>query len=201
MNAIYLRVSKGRGQDIASQEPDLKRWESAQDVPSRRYVDKATGKNMNRPGFQTLLDDVRTGKVKTIVIWRLDRLGRTAKGLTALLDELIQRKVNLISLREGIDLSTPAGRMMANVIASIAQYETEVRAERIHAGLAVARANGKRLGRKPGDGKGVRIKVTADEEVLVRRLKTEGESVSKIARLTKLSRMTVYSIIRTVPTP
>ena len=87
-NGIYLRVSKGQGQDIASQKPDLDRWMAAQAAPSKFYVDKATGKNMDRPGFQRLMEDARLGKVKTIVVWRLDRLGRTAKGLTALFDEL-----------------------------------------------------------------------------------------------------------------
>ena len=142
------------------------------------------------------MDDVKTGKIKTIVVWRLDRLGRTAGGLTALFDELKALKVNLISLKDGLDLSTPAGTLMANVLASVAQYETEVRAERIHAGLAVAKANGESLGRKPSaDGKGKRIKVTTEQEAIVKRLKDEGQGVSAIARTTGLSRPTVYSII------
>ena len=160
------------------------------------YIDHQTGKTMDRPAFNRLMDDVKTGKVKTIVVWRLDRLGRTAGGLTALFDELKALKVNLISLKDGLDLSTPAGTLMANVLASVAQYETEVRAERIHAGLAVAKANGKRLGRKPTpDGKGPRIKVTTEQEAIVKRLKSEGQGVSAIARTTGLSRPTVYSII------
>ena len=62
------------------------------------------------------------------------RLGRTAKGLTALIDKLYQRRINLVSLRDGIDFSTTAGRMLANVLASVAQFETEVRADRVAAG-------------------------------------------------------------------
>ena len=202
-NALYARVSKGKGQDIASQKPDLDRWAAAQPNTDaiRWYTDKMTGTVMQRPAFDRLMDDARAGKVKTIVVWRLDRLGRTAKGLTALFDELRELKVNLVSLKDGLDLSTPDGRMMANVLASVAQYETEVRAERIHVGLAVAKANGKRLGRKPSaDGKGPRIKVTAEQEAIVKRLKKEGQGVSAIARTTGLSRPTVYSIIgHTVP--
>jgi DNA invertase Pin-like site-specific DNA recombinase len=197
-HAIYLRVSKGRGQDTASQEPDLQRWEKAQPKSDtiKRYTDKMTGKVMDRPAFNRLMGDVKTGKVKNIVVWRLDRLGRTAGGLTALFDELKAAKVNLISLKDGLDLSTPAGTLMANVLASVAQYETEVRAERIHAGLAVAKANGKRLGRKPSaDGKGPRIKVTLEQETMAKRMKAEGQGVSAIARATGLSRPTVYSII------
>ncbi len=195
-NAIYLRVSKGRGQDTASQKPELERWAKAQAGPSKTYIDHQTGKTMDRPAFKRLMGDVKMGKVNTIVVWRLDRLGRTAGGLTALFDELKAAKVNLISLKDGLDLSTPAGTLMANVLASVAQYETEVRAERIHAGLAVAKANGKRLGRKPTpDGKGPRIKVTPEQEAIVKRLKSEGQGVSAIARTTGLSRPTVYSII------
>src|SRR6516165_4005656 len=82
--AIYMRVSKGNGQDIASQQPDLERWAAAQTEPVKTYIDRQTGKTMDRPGFKRLMDDVRAKKVRTIVVWRLDRLGRTARGLTAL---------------------------------------------------------------------------------------------------------------------
>jgi DNA invertase Pin-like site-specific DNA recombinase len=196
-NAVYMRVSKGRGQDTASQKPDLDRWVKAQDKGTKVYIDHQTGKTMDRPGFNKLMDDVRTGKIKTIVVWRLDRLGRTAKGLTALFDDLRAMGVNLISLKDGLDLSTPAGRLMANVLASVAAYETEVRAERIHAGLEVAKAKGVKLGRpkQPGDGKGKRIKVTTEQVTIVTRLKNEGQGVSAIARTTGLSRPTIYSII------
>jgi DNA invertase Pin-like site-specific DNA recombinase len=192
-----MRVSKTKGQDTASQKPDLDRWAKGQDGSVEFFTDKQTGKTMDRPAFNRMMDAVQAGKVKTIVVWRLDRLGRTAKGLTSLFEDLQARKVNLVSIKDGLDLSTPAGRMMANVLASVAQYETEVRAERIHAGLEVAKENGVKLGRpkQVGDGKGKRIKVTAEQEAIVRRLKDEGQGVSAIARTTGLSRPTIYSII------
>ncbi len=192
---IYLRVSKGRGQDTASQEPELRRWADGQAKPVVWYRDKWTGKTMDRPGMAKLLADVAGGKIRTIMVWRLDRLGRTAKGLVTLFEDLQARKVNLISLKDGLDLSTPAGRLMANVLASVAAYETEVRAERIHAGLEVARAEGRHLGRPKGSGKGVRSKVTREQEATVRRLKAEGEKVAAIARATGLTRPTVYSVL------
>ena len=89
------------------------------------------------------------GSFLTVVVWRLDRLGRTAKGLTALFEDLLGRGVDLVSLEDGLDLATPAGRLMANVLASVAQYETEVRADRVLAGQAVAKANGKTWGGRP----------------------------------------------------
>src|SRR5512135_1612902 len=128
--AVYARVSS-RSQDTASQEPDLKRWAKGQNSPVVWFRDKFTGKSMDRPGWNKLMKAVQEGKVSALVVWRLDRLGRTAQGLTTLFEDLRDRKVNLVSLRDGLDLSTPAGRLMANVLASVAQYETEIRAERI----------------------------------------------------------------------
>lgn len=197
--AIYMRVSKGRGQDTASQEPDIRRWAEAQGEPVQWFADKMTGKTMERPAFSKLMKLVAEGRIKTIAVWRLDRLGRTAKGLVNLFDELQARKVNLVSLKDGLDLSTPAGRMLANILASVAAYETEVRAERIHAGLEVAKAKGVKLGRSKGDGKGVRIKVKPEQEAIVRRLRSEGEGISAIARATGLSRPTIYSVLGAAP--
>ena len=92
--AIYARVSSRR-QDLRSQLPDLKRWAVAQEEPVVWYRDKATGKNMDRPGWAKLDAAIAAGRVSKLVCWRLDRLGRTAKGLTALFDDLRERKIRL----------------------------------------------------------------------------------------------------------
>jgi DNA invertase Pin-like site-specific DNA recombinase len=189
--AIYVRVSSKK-QDTKSQLPDLERLAKAQDQPVKWYRDTFTGTTMDRPGWNKLEADIRAGKVSQVVVWRLDRLGRTAAGLTALFAELRQRKVNLVSLKDGIDLSTPAGRMLANVLASVAQFETELRAERVLAGQAVARANGKRWG---GSVAGVRKKVTRTQIKMIHRMKAEDEPITAIARALKLSRPTVYSVL------
>ncbi len=193
--AIYLRVSS-KSQDVASQEPELRRWAAQQDGEVRWYRDRFTGKTMERPAFTRLLRHVRAGEVQQIAVWRLDRLGRTAKGLTALFDELTELNVRLVSLRDGLDLSTAAGRLMANVLASVAAYETEVRAERILAGQAAARAKGKTWG---GSEKGRRIKVNDEQIRLIHRMKAEGEKVAAIARATGLSRPTIYDVLKTEP--
>ncbi len=190
--AIYLRVSS-KPQDTKSQEPDLRCWAEAQDQPVKWYEDKATGKTMNRPGWQKLEEAIRLGRVSQIAVWRIDRLGRTAKGLTALFEDLQHRRINLVSLKDGLDLSTPAGRLMANVLASVAQYETEVRGERVAAGQAVARANGKTWG---GSKPGVRKKVTAAQLSAIQQLKQSGETIAAISQAVGLSRPTIYDVLR-----
>jgi len=193
--AIYARVSTRR-QDTKSQEPDLLRWSAAyaDGQTVTWYRDKATGRTMDRPGWKRLESAIDAGQVSTVVVWRLDRLGRTASGLTALFEKLALRKVGLVSIKDGLDLSTPAGRLMANMLASVACYENEVRAERIVAGQAAARAEGKRWG---GSAKGRRVKVTPEQTTSVHRLRAEGAKVAAIARATGLSRPTVYSVLGT----
>lgn len=191
ITAVYSRVSS-RDQSHASQMPDLERWIAANGVKVEWFTDTFTGKSMDRPGLQKLLEAMRAGVVERIVIWRLDRLGRTAKGLTALFEELQERKVGLVSLKDGLDLSTAAGRLMANVLASVAAYETEIRAERVAAGQAVARRRGKRWG---GSKKGWRWKVSDEQVVAITEMKVAGKPIAHIARITGLSRPTIYHVL------
>jgi DNA invertase Pin-like site-specific DNA recombinase len=189
--AVYVRVSS-KQQDTASQEPDLKAYAGNQSDQVVWYRDSFTGKTMDRPGWNRLLKAIHAGEVSRVVCWRVDRLGRTAKGLTALFEDLRERRVNLVTLKDGLDLSTAAGRLMANVLASVAAFETEVRAERVRAGQAVAKANGKKWG---GSKKGRRIKVTDEQVATIRRMASEKARVAAIGRATGLSRPTVYSYL------
>ncbi len=192
--AVYVRVSS-KAQDTKSQEPELQTWAAAQQTGGETvawYKDKFTGTSMERPGWKKLWADVLAGKITKVVCWRLDRLGRTSKGLVTLRDELVARKIGFVSLRDGLDLNTPAGRLMFNVIASVAEYETEVRKERQLAGIAKAKAEGKAWGgRKPG----TRITRTEEKETLVRQLHSEGKKIAVIARMVGLSRKTIYQIL------
>jgi DNA invertase Pin-like site-specific DNA recombinase len=185
---LYARVSSS-SQDTRSQEPDLLTWGKAQPDEVVWYRDRFTGTVMTRPGLDRLLADVRSGKINRVCCWRLDRLGRTAKGLLTLLDEFQALGVGFVSLKEGFDLSTPAGRLMAGVLASVAAYEGEVRKERQLAGIAKAKADGKKWGgRRPG----TRIKLSVEKEVLIHQLYAEGKPIAVIARLVGLARKTVY---------
>lgn len=189
---IYVRVSH-KTQDTRSQEMDLRTWAKCQDDEVVWYRDQFTGTQMERPGLDRLLADVRCGKINRIACWRLDRLGRTAKGLLTFLDELRLLNVQFISLREGFDLATPAGRLMAGMLASVAAYETEVRKERQLMGIAKAKASGKKWG---GRNAGTRIRLTEEKENLIRQLHDQKTPIRAIARLVELAPHTVYKAIR-----
>ena len=188
--AIYVRVSTLK-QDARSQEPDLLRWIEAfaNGAEVKWYRDKASGKTMDRPGWRKLEEEIEAGKVAKVVCWRLDRLGRTASGLTTLFDSLRSRGIGLVSVKDSLDL----GRLMANVLASVAAYENEVHSERIVAGQEVARANGKRWG---GRKAGHRVKVNDDQVETIRRLYAEKKPIAAIARTVALSRPTIYHVLR-----
>ena len=141
ITAIYCRISSSQ-QRLESQIDELNRWiDINKPNKVKWFKDKFTGTSMTRPAMDTLLEHLYNNKLSQIVIYRLDRLGRTASGLTKLFEDLREHKCNLISLRDNLDLSTPSGRLNANIIASVACYETEIRAERVKAGQASAKAS------------------------------------------------------------
>lgn len=191
LTAIYVRVSH-RDQKHASQLPDLERWAEVNEAKFEWFKDTFTGRTMHRPGMTKLLDVLRMGKLDRIVVWRLDRLGRTTKGLCQLFDELRERKVDLVSLKDGFSLESPAGRLHARILASVAEYETEIRAERVLAGQNVARKNGKTWG---GSEEGWRWKVSDDQLTAIKEMRASGKPVAQIARITGLSRPTVYRVL------
>jgi DNA invertase Pin-like site-specific DNA recombinase len=145
--ALYARVSTA-DQTCENQLLELRRYSQARAWDAVEYVDAAvSGSKDRRPALDQLTADVRRHKIQTVVCWRLDRLGRNLRHVVLLLDEWQARGVAFVTLGEGIDTSTAAGRLVAGVLGSIAEFERARIQERIHAGLARARAQGKRLGR------------------------------------------------------
>lgn len=110
------------------------------------YVDTMTGEAKNRPGLEQTLQMLREGD--TLVVWRLDRLGRSLKHLIELVAELSQKKVGLRSLQESIDTTSPSGKLVFHLFGALAEFERNLCVERTKAGLAAARARG-RLGGRP----------------------------------------------------
>jgi DNA invertase Pin-like site-specific DNA recombinase len=112
----------------------------------RVFMDKASGARLVRPGLEDALSHLRAAD--TLVVWKLDRLGRSVKGLVDLVNGLEARDVHFRSLTDGIDTKTPAGRFFFHIMASLAQMERELIVERTRAGLAAARKVGRVGGRK-----------------------------------------------------
>ncbi len=146
--AIYARVST-LDQEPENQLQELRRYVEARGWTGSEYVDHGvSGTTDRRPALDRLVADARRRKVDTVVVWRLDRLGRSLKHLVTLLDELQALGVGFVSLDEGIDLQTPAGRLQLHILAALSEFERCRIAERVKAGLARAKAQGKRLGRR-----------------------------------------------------
>ena len=192
--AIYSRVST-TGQDTKSQDRELKLWATTQTDEMVYYKDKATGTNFNRPGMERLLKDIRARKIDRVVVWRLDRLGRTAKGMLDFFEELEQFNCGFLSLRDSIDLSTPSGRLLLIILAGVAAFETEVRSERQRAGIEACRAANNGKAGWGGREVGMKTKRIQEKEELVHLLNREGKSVAEIARKTDLGRQTVYRLL------
>jgi len=112
----------------------------------RAFTDKTNGAHSERPGLQEALSHLR--EADTLVVWKLDRLGRSVKGLVDLVNELKNRRAHFKSLADGIDTKTQAGRFFFQVMASLAQMERELIIERTRAGLEAAKRQGRVGGRK-----------------------------------------------------
>jgi len=145
--AIYARVSTF-DQEPENQLQELRRYVEARGWTSVEYIDKGvSGSTDSRPALDSLVRDAKRRTFDTLIVWRLDRLGRNLKHLITLLDELQIMGVAFVSLAEGIDATTPAGKLQMHILGAIAEFERARIAERVKAGLARARAQGRRLGR------------------------------------------------------
>lgn len=145
--ALYARVSKALEQDPENQLIDLRKFAAAaqHDVVGE-FVDEISSKD-TRPKKEEVLRMMRLKQIEGVAFWSLDRWGRTMSELVLELEEFSKTGQAMISLKEGIDLSTAAGRLMANVLAAMANFERDRIRERTLLGLNRARAQGKKLGR------------------------------------------------------
>ena len=145
--ALYARVST-LDQEPENQLAELRRYVHARSWPAAvEYVDNGvSGARDRRPALDRLVKDA-SRRFDVLICWRLDRLGRNLRHLVTLLDELHALGVSFVSLGEGIDCTTPAGRLQLHILAALAEFERSRIAERVAAGLARARRQGQRLGR------------------------------------------------------
>jgi DNA invertase Pin-like site-specific DNA recombinase len=146
------------------------------------YQDQISGTKNNRPGLQLALEVLRKGD--TFVVWKLDRLGRSVKGLVDLINQLHQKEIHFKSITDNVDTSTPSGRFFFHIMASLAQMERELVAERTRAGLAVAKAQGRVGGRKR--------KMTKSKIESAKKLLASGMLPKDVARNLSISIPTLY---------
>jgi len=146
------------------------------------FEDKISGKTSERPGLKKLLKALSSGD--TLIVWKLDRLGRSMRHLVTLIEELRQRDINFRSLTDSIDTSTPMGRFFFHVMGALAEMERELIVERTRAGLEAARAQGRIGGRRP--------KLTAEQWAQAGRLIAAGESRQRVALIFDVGLSSLY---------
>jgi DNA invertase Pin-like site-specific DNA recombinase len=147
--AIYARVSTLTAQSVERQIRDLRELAKHRDFEAvKEYCDEGvSGSRESRPALDALLLDARRGKFDAVLVWKLDRLGRSLVHLVRLLTDLRALGVELISFSEGLDFTTTTGKLLYQVISAFAEFERDCIRERVRAGLRNARAKGQRLGR------------------------------------------------------
>jgi DNA invertase Pin-like site-specific DNA recombinase len=147
--AIYARVSTLKGQDVDMQLDDLRKLSASKDwITYKEYVDRGiSGSKSSRPQLDKLMADAKAGLFDAVVVWKLDRFGRSVRHLANSIAELQLHNVTFISFKDNIDLSTPQGRLMFSLLSAMAEFERELICERVKAGMANARRKGKQIGR------------------------------------------------------
>jgi DNA invertase Pin-like site-specific DNA recombinase len=179
----YARVST----DL--QNLDLQLDALADAGSERVYRDTGSGSLKHRPELSACLDYLRAGD--TLVVWRLDRLGRGLKHLIELVEQLQERTIGLRSLTEQIDTTSPAGRLQFHLFGALAEFEREIIRERTRAGLAAARARG-RTGGRP-------LALTPEKIAAAEAMRGGGQPIAQIARVLGVHRATLYRHLEQEP--
>lgn len=174
----YARVSTER--QVLDQQLDA--LTAAGVAPERTYTEKMSGKRDDRPQLAALLAFARPGD--TVVVWRLDRLGRSLSHIVRTVEDLTGRGIHVRSLTDGADSSTPSGRLMIGILATLAEYERELINERSAAARQARVARGKPVGRPPS--------LTNDQARQIKALRDGGETVPALMKSFDVSRATVY---------
>ena len=184
---LYARVSTRDQHSIPMQFDALRKycqlreWEIITEIEEME-----SGSKNNREGREKVIRMAREGKCDVILVWKLNRWGRSTVDLLLTLDELQAHKVAFVSLTEHLDLTTPAGRMMAGILAVFAQFEREMLVENVKAGIAAYRAKNQTWGR-PG---------TAQlQKEKARQLKADGRTIEYIVNELQISRASVYRLL------
>jgi len=183
---LYARVSTNDQQTLTMQNWAMREYAARRGWTLALQVREVNSGAARREAREKVLEAARRREIDIVLVWRLDRWGRSVTDLLATLQELEHLGVGFVSLTEALDLSTPAGRAMAGLLAIFAEFEREILRERTKAGLAHAREKGKQLGRPA---------TAAVHDAEIRKLHRAGVSKSEIARRLQIGRTTVRRIL------
>jgi len=184
---LYARVSTLDQQTLPMQNRTMREYAARRGWTIVMQVREVGSGATQREARENMLEAARRREIDAVLVWRLDRWGRSVTDLLSTLQELEHLGVGFVSLTEALDLTTPAGRAMAGLLAVFAEFEREILRERVRAGLAHARQNGKRLGRP------ATVSLHADQ---IRKLHRSGLSKSAIARRLDIGRTSVRRILK-----
>jgi DNA invertase Pin-like site-specific DNA recombinase len=183
---LYARVSTNDQRTLAMQNRAMREYAVRRGWTIALQVREVNSGAARREARERMLEAARRREIDLVLVWRLDRWGRSVTDLLATLQELEHLGVGFVSLTEALDLTTPAGRAMAGLLAIFAEFEREILRERTRAGLAHARQSGKKLGRPA---------TAAQHTAEIRKLHRAGISKSEIARRLKIGRTSVRRIL------
>lgn len=184
--AAYCRVSS-RQQRNDSQRAEIARWLSANGMKPKTvqwFEDVETGSTLRRPAFDQLQTAIFAGSVKTVVLWKLDRLSRRQRDGVNVLADWAERGIRVVSITQQIDLSGPVGRMVAALMFGLAEIETEYRRERQFAGIRLAKERGRYTGRQAGTTKAMPQRA--------KQLRDRGLTIPEIASALDVSERTAF---------
>jgi putative DNA-invertase from lambdoid prophage Rac len=183
---LYARVSTHDQQTLPLQLHAMREYAAKRGWTIVAQIKEVGSGASERELREKLLEAARRREIDVVLVWRLDRWGRSVADLVSTLEELQHLGVGFVSLTEALDLTTPAGRAMAGLLAVFAEFERDILRERVRAGLAHARQQGKQLGRPPS---------VANNAAEVRRLCRQGISKSEIARRLEIGRTSVRRLL------
>lgn len=183
--ALYVRISTD-DQNTQMQLDALRQYVEARKlVVFKEYSDTSSGAKTSRPALNEMLADARRRKFDTLLVWKIDRLGRSVVHLLSILTELQTLGVAFASLQEAIDTETPSGKMVFTFLGAVAEFERTLIAERVRAGMQAAKKRGKHCGRPPA-------KV---DLALAKKMRSEGRTLRDIAQITGTSHATIHRLL------
>lgn len=197
--AVYVRVSTSKRDEAGElQNPALQVRALRETIQARGwqraarwlFSDRASGGDSSRPGYRALLADAKRGAFDVVLVWRFDRLARSAQELINALEEFRALGIDFLSHQEALDTSTPAGKALYTMIAAFAEFERNIIQERVRAGIANARAHGTRSGNPFGRPKAVFPREKAG------RMRREGFTIRQISKRLKVGVGTVQRALQ-----